>query len=82
LVEIHRYHLPHPLQPVALGELSHQSGLEARLSRIEYEIIVEALARHQGNMSKAAEQLALTRRMLGLRMAKYQLNYKNYRCGE
>jgi len=79
---IHSYHLPHPLQPAALGELSHQSGLEARLSRIEYDIIVEALARYQGNMSKAAEQLALTRRMLGLRMAKYQLNYKNYRCVE
>ncbi|WP_413736282.1 sigma 54-interacting transcriptional regulator [Sodalis sp. RH21] len=79
---IHSYNLPNSLQPAALGELGDQAGLEARLSRMEYEIIVESLARHQGNMSKAAAQLGLTRRMLGLRMAKYQLNYKSYRCGD
>lgn len=79
---IHSYHLPHTLQPAALGELGDRSSLEARLSMMEYEFIVESLARHQGNMSKAAAQLGLTRRMLGLRMAKYQLNYKSYRCGE
>ena len=30
-------------------------------------------------MSHAAEQLGITRRILGLRMAKYQLNYKRFR---
>jgi Nif-specific regulatory protein len=79
---IHSYNLPSALQPAVLGELGNQSGLEARLSLMEYEIIVESLSLHQGNMSKAAARLGLTRRMLGLRMAKYQLNYKDYRCGE
>lgn len=79
---IHSYHLPAALQPAILGTLGEHAGLEARLSMMEYELIVEALARFQGNMSRAAAQLGLTRRMLGLRMAKYQLNYKNYRSGD
>ncbi|TKI07233.1 sigma 54-interacting transcriptional regulator [Martelella alba] len=79
---IHSYHLPAALQPAMLGELQGQAGLEARLSLMEYEIIVDSLSRHQGNMSKAAAHLGLTRRMLGLRMAKYRLNYKDYRCAD
>ncbi|WP_024873201.1 sigma 54-interacting transcriptional regulator [Tolumonas lignilytica] len=79
---IHSYNLPTYLQPPVLGEISAQGGLEARLSQIEYELIIEALTLHQGNVSEAATHLGLTRRILGLRMAKYQLNYKNYRQGD
>jgi Nif-specific regulatory protein len=79
---IHSYNLPTYLQPPALGEISAQGGLEARLSQIEYEMIIEALTMHQGNVSEAAVHLGLSRRILGLRMAKYQLNYKNYRQGD
>lgn len=79
---IHSYNLPTYLQPPALGEISAQGGLEARLSQIEYEMIIEALTMHQGNVSEAATHLGLSRRILGLRMAKYQLNYKDYRQGD
>lgn len=79
---IHSYNLPTYLQPPALGEISALGGLEARLAQIEYEMIIEALTMHQGNVSDAAAHLGLTRRILGLRMAKYQLNYKNYRQGD
>lgn len=79
---IHSYNLPTYLQPPALGEISAQGGLEARLSQIEYEMIIEALTMHQGNVSEAAIHLGLSRRILGLRMAKYQLNYKDYRQGD
>ncbi|MDD2341865.1 MAG: sigma 54-interacting transcriptional regulator [Tolumonas sp.] len=79
---IHSYNLPTYLQPPALGEISAQGGLEARLSQIEYEMIIEALTMHQGNVSEAAAHLGLSRRILGLRMAKYQLNYKDYRQGD
>ncbi len=79
---IHGYNLPTYLQPPALGEISAQGGLEARLSQIEYEMIIEALTMHQGNVSEAAVHLGLSRRILGLRMAKYQLNYKDYRQGD
>ena len=53
--------------------------MDARISQIEYELIQDALAQHQGNVSEAAAHLGMTRRMLGLRMAKYQLSYKSFR---
>ena len=45
-------------------------------------MIVEALKTHQGNMTEAAKELGLTRRILGLRMEKHALNYKKFRKGE
>jgi Nif-specific regulatory protein len=42
-------------------------------------MIVEALKTHKGNMTKAAEELGLSRRTLGLRMDKYKLSYRPYR---
>jgi Nif-specific regulatory protein len=42
-------------------------------------MIVEALKTHKGNVTKAAEELGLTRRMLGIRMDKYKLTYKLFR---
>lgn len=75
---IHAWHLPLSLQPV-IEHLAEQDGLEARLSRIEYDLIVEALGMFQGNVSRAAAHLNMTRRALGLRLEKYRLNYKQFR---
>lgn len=77
--EIHAYHLPANLQPAVLAQQVTQGGMDARISQIEYELIQDALAQHQGNVSEAAAHLGMTRRMLGLRMAKYQLSYKSFR---
>lgn len=77
---IHGYHLPPSLQPPVVSEVTGGMGsLDARLNAIEYEMIVEALKLHHGNTTEAAAQLGLTRRILGLRMAKYALNHKDYR---
>ena len=77
---IHGYHLPPSLQAPVVGDSTAPAdGLEARLGAIEYELIVEALKLHHGNMTEAAAHLGLTRRVLGLRMGKYHLNYKDYR---
>lgn len=77
---IHGYNLPPSLQAPVVGDPDIPAGsLEARLNAIEYELIVDALKLHQGNMTEAATHLGLTRRVLGLRMAKYDLDYKNYR---
>ena len=77
---IHGYHLPPSLQaPVASEVVGREGSLEARLDAIEYEMIVEALKLHHGNMTEAAAQLGLTRRILGLRMAKHKLSHKEYR---
>ena len=78
---IHAYHLPANLQPPAIDQTNPQGGMDARISQVEYELIVEALTQFQGNVSEAANHLGMTRRILGLRMSKYQLNYKDFRNG-
>ena len=75
---IHSYHLPINLQPV-IEHLAAQDGLEARLAQVEYDMIIEALAKFQGNVSRTAAYLNVTRRALGLRLAKYQLDFRLYR---
>lgn len=76
---IHGYNLPPSLQTPVVAEVSAEGSLEARLSLIEYEMIVDALKLHQGNMTGAAAQLGLTRRILGLRMVKYKIDHKIFR---
>jgi Nif-specific regulatory protein len=76
---IHGYDLPPSLQMPIAPEVEAEGTLEARLNVIEYEMIVEALKLHRGNMTGAAAQLGLTRRILGLRMAKYKLEQQDFR---
>jgi Nif-specific regulatory protein len=78
-------HLPDVLQGDPMSEmpsLGTERGagtLEARLNALEYELIVEALKVHKGNMTAAARQLGLTRRILGLRLSKHKLDHKRFR---
>ncbi|MEN3754705.1 hypothetical protein ABC733_24765 [Mangrovibacter sp. SLW1] len=44
---IHSYHLPINLQPMNTIVIQNE-GLEARLARVEYDLIVEALTKYQG----------------------------------
>jgi len=76
---VHGYNLPLSLQSPVFSGANAQDGLEARLSAIEYEMLVEALRQHRGNMTEAAEELGLTRRTMGLRMRKYDLTYREFR---
>jgi Nif-specific regulatory protein len=76
VIQVH--HLPANLQ-ASTPEAEASGAIHERVSQVEYELIIAALRQHRGNMSHAAEQLGITRRILGLRMAKYQLNYKRFR---
>ncbi len=76
---VHGYNLPLSLQTPIFSSTSFKSDLTTKLESVEYEMIVEALTNHKGNMSLASQELGLTRRMLGLRMAKFGLNYKKFR---
>jgi Nif-specific regulatory protein len=76
---IHGYNLPPSLQTPVMAEVSAAGSLEARMGAIEYEMIVEALKLHHGNMTEAATQLGLTRRILGLRMERYKLDHRAFR---
>jgi Nif-specific regulatory protein len=76
---IHQYDLPPSLQTATASGTAFNCSLEAKLGAVEHEMIVEALKTHRGNMSAAAKELNLTRRILGLRMAKYGIQYQPFR---
>ncbi|NTU92333.1 MAG: sigma 54-interacting transcriptional regulator [Chlorobiaceae bacterium] len=76
---IHSYDLPLYLQTPALSGSNGGEGLEAKVSSVEHEMIVDALSSNRGNISLAAENLGLTRRTLSLKLKKLGINYKKYR---
>ena len=58
----------------------HQTKtLDESLEEVERELIVNALENSKGNMAKACKVLGITERMLGIRMKKYSLDYKQFR---
>jgi Nif-specific regulatory protein len=76
---IHGYNLPPSLQTSSETGTTFGCSLEAKIQAVEYEMIVEAMKTHSGNMTEAAKELGLTRRILGLRMEKHGINYKTFR---
>jgi Nif-specific regulatory protein len=74
---IHHYHLPEEMQHIA-GMIPRRVGtLPEVLESIEKDMITEELKRSQGNMAKAAKNLGITERIMGLRIAKYHIKPKN-----
>jgi Nif-specific regulatory protein len=76
---IHAFHLPPSLQSSVSTSTEVKTTLESAVNNIEYEMIVEALKEHKGNMSKAAKQLGLTERVMNLRVKKFNIDYKIFR---
>ena len=76
---IHGYHLPPTLQTAESSGTPASGSLQQRLDAIEHEMIIEALKRTKGNMAKAATQLGLTERVMGLRVKKFKIEYRKYR---
>jgi Nif-specific regulatory protein len=76
---IHGYDFPPSLQTPVLSGTAQRGNFEARMAAYGYEMIVDALKTQDGNMTEAARELGLTRRILGLRMKDYGINYKDYR---
>ena len=76
-------HLPPWLQQQApQTETSNGATLDEALAALEKRLIVEALEDCGGNMVKAAAKLGITTRIMGLRMKKHTLDYKNFRNAE
>ena len=78
---IHGYHLPPSLQTAKHSGTVLKGNLEAKLDAVEYEMLVEALKNAKGNMTQAARDLGLTKRMIGMRMSKFNIDYRNFRRG-
>lgn len=76
---IHSYHLPPSLQSAQSTQTEPTTTLEAALSRLEKELIIEALKIAKGNMAAAARRLGITERQMGLRVHHYAIPYKRYK---
>ncbi|MDR0723256.1 MAG: sigma 54-interacting transcriptional regulator [Treponema sp.] len=76
---IHSYNLPPSLQSAVSTKTEPITTLEAALSRLEKELIIEALKISEGNMAAAARRLGITERQMGLRVRHYGINWRLYR---
>ncbi|MDR0568390.1 MAG: sigma 54-interacting transcriptional regulator [Spirochaetaceae bacterium] len=76
---IHSYNLPPSLQSAGSTNTEPTATLTAALSRLEKELIVEALKISGGNMAAAARRLGITERRMGLRVHHYGINWRLYR---
>lgn len=75
---IHSYHLPPNLQKSNTVPIQ-EGTLNVMVDGVEKEIIVEALKRSRGNMAKAARELGITERVMGLRVAKFGVNPRQFK---
>ena len=67
-------HLPPSLQSAESTGTASSATLEETVSRVERELILDALKSSKGNYSKAAKTLGITERIMGLRIKKYNLD--------
>jgi Nif-specific regulatory protein len=77
-------HLPPALQNAASPDGTgtravFDGGLQERMDAQERASVVEALEWSRGKIGKAASRLGLTERVMGLRLKKYGLDYKDFR---
>lgn len=79
---IHSYHMPPSLQSAQSTHTEPTTTLEAALSRLEKELIVEVLKITCGNMAAAARRLGITERQIGLRIHHYGIDWRLYRSAK
>ena len=77
--EIKMAHLPSLIRETPADASSSSGSLYEALEELEKQLISEALMAATGNMAKAANRLGISERIIGLRVKKYGLNFKNYR---
>ena len=76
---IHASQLPLVMQTAGPVRPQPEGSLEKVIEMVEHEMIVEKLKESGGNMSLAAKELGLTERMMGIRVKKYGIDFKQYR---
>lgn len=76
---IHGHHLPPSLQTAEASGTPPQGKLEATLSAMEYEMIVDALKFTRGNAASAARHLGISERLMGLRIRKFRIDPARYK---
>jgi len=78
---VHGFHLPPTLQTAEASGTAPKGTLQEAVDAVEREMIVEALKSNRGVMAKAARQLGLTERTMGLRVRKHTIDAERFRAG-
>jgi Nif-specific regulatory protein len=73
---IHSYHLPPNLQQEQNGQPQRRQTLKDAVESVERELISAELRWTRGNISRAAQNLGISERVMGLRVLKYGLKIK------
>ncbi len=76
---VHGHHLPPSLQTAEFTGTSSKENLDQAMARVEREMLVEALKNARGNKARAARDLGITERVMGLRVEKHGIEPKQYR---
>ncbi len=76
---VHGHHLPPTLQTSEASNTIIKGTLEETLDRVEREMIIEALKDSKGNKARAARQLGISERLMGLRVAKHTIDPGRYK---
>jgi Nif-specific regulatory protein len=76
---IHGYHLPPSLQSAESSNTQFESTLSQAVEDLERELIADALKHSRGNRAKAARNLGISERIMGLRIEKYRLDPERYK---
>jgi Nif-specific regulatory protein len=76
---VHGHHLPPSLQTAEFTGTSSKETLEEAMARVERELLVEALKNARGNKARAARDLGITERIMGLRVEKHGIEPRQYR---
>jgi len=76
---VHGHHLPPTLQTAEASNTPMKGQLQETLDRVEREMLIEALKNARGNKAKAARELGISERLMGLRVHKHDVEPKQYR---
>ncbi|MBT3272227.1 MAG: sigma 54-interacting transcriptional regulator, partial [Spirochaetales bacterium] len=76
---IHGHHLPPTLQSAESTGTELHSTLAEALDNLERELVLDVLKSTKGNMAKAARQLGITERIMGLRVQKHGLDARHFK---
>ena len=76
---IHGHHLPPTLQTAEASGTSLRGTLQETLDNVERELLLDALKSARGNTARAARELGITERIMGLRVRKHNIDARRFR---
>jgi Nif-specific regulatory protein len=76
---IYGFHLPPTLQTPEATTSPERGPLQTVLNKVERELIQDNLKLTRGNISRAAENLGITERMITQRIAKHKIDLEKYK---